>query len=520
MGFVGGRGGGGRKPKPSKVGSKVRRANKKAAEQGPRDAEMLVPGGGKADAEGVDLETVDWDKVGGWSKVKYDPNRLIFGAQEEGFVELEEIDMNDLDLSSLVPAANAVGRTDAGASKRGRPGEDHPARFALRDSEDDEPASLREKKADEKKRRDDAADAETGEKRRAKQNANAEKGRLSPSLSAKEARVEKRKARWLAKVEAAKAKKAAKKARAEAGGNDPENANAYAFRGSIDGARTTTGKLSTDDKHETTTPRDVFEEKTASGPTAVATGSAKDAGWQMDYNNYPTSGFGAIVDGVDLDVGADVSNWLEFDLHPKLLRALQDMGFTTPTPIQREALNPAIKGRCDVIGAAETGSGKTLAFGLPILHRLLTQMDAEADDDSGSESGSDADANDAKGDEKGVDADVKAGAQEVKTSRQWCLFKRELHVVARAAVTVPRTTASTSDRSFIFSLVPFSRVRRPSRRTWARGASWCATERVCMQASRRTRESSSPCSATTWSIRWRSAPTPKASRCSASSTRT
>ena len=399
MGFVGGRGGGGRKPKPSKVGSKVRRANKKAAEQGPRDAEMLVPGGGKADAEGVDLETVDWDKVGGWSKVKYDPNRLIFGAQEEGFVELEEIDMNDLDLSSLVPAANAVGRTDAGASKRGRPGEDHPARFALRDSEDDEPASLREKKADEKKRRDDAADAETGEKRRAKQNANAEKGRLSPSLSAKEARVEKRKARWLAKVEAAKAKKAAKKARAEAGGNDPENANA--FRGSIDGARTTTGKLSTDDKDKTTTPRDVPETAVPETPTAAATGSAKDAGWQMDYNNYPTSGFGAVVDGVDLDVGADVSNWLEFDLHPKLLRALQDMGFTTPTPIQREALNPAIKGRCDVIGAAETGSGKTLAFGLPILHRLLTQMDAEADDDSGSESGSDADANDAKGDEKG-----------------------------------------------------------------------------------------------------------------------
>jgi ATP-dependent RNA helicase DDX24/MAK5 len=397
MGFVGGRGGGGRKPKPSKVGSKVRRANKKAAEQGPRDAEMLVPGGGKAGAEGVDLETVDWDKVGGWSKVKYDPNRLIFGAQEEGFVELEEIDMNDLDLSSLVPAANAVGRTDAGASKRGRPGEDHPESFALRDSEDDEPASLREKKADEKKRRDDAANAETsvetGEKRRAKQNANAEKGSVPPSLSAKEARVEKRKARWMAKVEAAKAKKAA--ARAEAGGSDPENANA--FRGSIE-RRTTTGKLSTDDAR-TTTPRDV--PGTASAPTAAATGSAKDAGWQMDYNNYPTSGFGAVVDGVDLDVGADVSNWLEFDLHPKLLRALQDMGFTTPTPIQREALNPAIKGRCDVIGAAETGSGKTLAFGLPILHRLLTQMDAEADDDSGSESGSDADANDAKGDEKG-----------------------------------------------------------------------------------------------------------------------
>ena len=201
---------------------------------------MLVPGEGKADAEGVDLETVDWDKVGGWSKVKYDPNRLIFGAQEEGFVELEEIDMNDLDLSSLVPAANAVGRTDAGASKRGRPGEDHPARFALRDSEDDEPASLREKKADEKKRRDGG-----GMPRRARNDARnrtrtpGKRGRLSPSLSAKEARVEKRKARWLAKRwRRRRRKKAAKKARAEAGGNDPENANA--FRGSIGGARTTT----------------------------------------------------------------------------------------------------------------------------------------------------------------------------------------------------------------------------------------------------------------------------------------
>jgi ATP-dependent RNA helicase DDX24/MAK5 len=65
------------------------------------------------------------------------------------------------------------------------------------------------------------------------------------------------------------------------------------------------------------------------------------------------------------------------------------MRFTDPTPIQNDCLNPAIKGRCDVIGAAETGSGKTLAFGLPILHRILTQRDEEADEsasDSESES--------------------------------------------------------------------------------------------------------------------------------------
>ena len=394
MGFVGGRGGGGRKVKPSKVGSKVRRANKKAAEQGPRDAEMLVPGGGKMRAEGVDLETVDWDKVGGWSKVKYDPNRLIFGAQEEGFVELEEIDMNDLDLSKLVPApSKGVGASRGGpdgAKSRGGFetvdladfddhdgdfGEDDPAHFAsdsegehfASDSEGDATPS-REKKAAKKQK---TADAETRQTKQTTKNISPNEASpdAGSNLSAKEARIEKRKARWKAKVEAAKAKKAA--ARLEAGktaGSEPAR----------EAVLCPPGTSRADDSTRAL--------------TAAATGSAKDAGWHMDYNNYPTSGFGAVVDGVDLDVGADVSNWLEFDLHPKLLRALQDMGFTDPTPIQREVLNPAIKGRCDVIGAAETGSGKTLAFGLPILHRLLTQMDAEAED-SDSESGSDSDAN-------------------------------------------------------------------------------------------------------------------------------
>ena len=93
----------------------------------------------------------------------------------------------------------------------------------------------------------------------------------------------------------------------------------------------------------------------------------------FDYNKHPTSGMGAVVDGVDLDRGCDVSAWFEFDLHPLIMRAIQDCGFATPTPIQRECLLPATKGRCDIIGAAQTGSGKTLAFALPILHRLLSQ---------------------------------------------------------------------------------------------------------------------------------------------------
>jgi ATP-dependent RNA helicase RhlE len=48
------------------------------------------------------------------------------------------------------------------------------------------------------------------------------------------------------------------------------------------------------------------------------------------------------------------------------------MGFTTPTPIQIEALPPALEGR-DILASAMTGSGKTAAFVLPILQRLIEQ---------------------------------------------------------------------------------------------------------------------------------------------------
>src|SRR5262245_22305648 len=59
-----------------------------------------------------------------------------------------------------------------------------------------------------------------------------------------------------------------------------------------------------------------------------------------------------------------------FNLHPDLLRGIRELGFTRPTPIQNDAIPPAMAGR-DVLAAAATGSGKTAAFLLPILHRLL-----------------------------------------------------------------------------------------------------------------------------------------------------
>ncbi|HUR35777.1 MAG TPA: DEAD/DEAH box helicase [Vicinamibacterales bacterium] len=61
-----------------------------------------------------------------------------------------------------------------------------------------------------------------------------------------------------------------------------------------------------------------------------------------------------------------------FQLDPSLLAGIRDLGFTRPTPIQSDAIPPAMSGR-DLLACASTGSGKTAAFLLPILHRLLTE---------------------------------------------------------------------------------------------------------------------------------------------------
>src|SRR5271166_3643071 len=57
-------------------------------------------------------------------------------------------------------------------------------------------------------------------------------------------------------------------------------------------------------------------------------------------------------------------------LHPLLVQATHEMRYTTPTPVQAEAIPPILAGR-DLIATAQTGTGKTAAFVLPILHRLL-----------------------------------------------------------------------------------------------------------------------------------------------------
>ena len=55
--------------------------------------------------------------------------------------------------------------------------------------------------------------------------------------------------------------------------------------------------------------------------------------------------------------GKSLMSFSAFDLHPDLLRAVDALGFTVPTPIQKDAIPPAGRGR-DVLACAMTGSGK------------------------------------------------------------------------------------------------------------------------------------------------------------------
>ncbi len=65
----------------------------------------------------------------------------------------------------------------------------------------------------------------------------------------------------------------------------------------------------------------------------------------------------------------------ELSLAEPLARAVAEMGFTTLTPIQAQAIPVVLEGR-DVMGAAQTGTGKTAAFSLPLLQRMLKHENA------------------------------------------------------------------------------------------------------------------------------------------------
>ena len=68
-------------------------------------------------------------------------------------------------------------------------------------------------------------------------------------------------------------------------------------------------------------------------------------------------------------IAAEALNFSSLGLSPKVLSAVADAGYTTPTPIQVGAIPHALQGK-DVLGIAQTGTGKTASFVLPMLTRL------------------------------------------------------------------------------------------------------------------------------------------------------
>lgn len=64
-----------------------------------------------------------------------------------------------------------------------------------------------------------------------------------------------------------------------------------------------------------------------------------------------------------------MTKFSDLNLHPKVLQAVEETGYETPTPIQAGAIPPALEGR-DVLGIAQTGTGKTASFTLPMITLL------------------------------------------------------------------------------------------------------------------------------------------------------
>ncbi len=71
-----------------------------------------------------------------------------------------------------------------------------------------------------------------------------------------------------------------------------------------------------------------------------------------------------------------MNSFSEYPFDERIRKAIEELGFTKPTPIQSQTIEPIAEGR-DVIGIAQTGTGKTAAFVLPTLQRYLQRDPAE-----------------------------------------------------------------------------------------------------------------------------------------------
>ena len=65
-----------------------------------------------------------------------------------------------------------------------------------------------------------------------------------------------------------------------------------------------------------------------------------------------------------------MSQFTDFGLNPALLRAIKELGFENPMPIQEKTIPVLLEKDVDFVGLAQTGTGKTAAFGLPLLNKI------------------------------------------------------------------------------------------------------------------------------------------------------
>ena len=125
---------------------------------------------------------------------------------------------------------------------------------------------------------------------------------------------------------------------------------------------------------------------TAKAPAKTATTQRAPSDQEDEYDTAPSTdaaaAAGAPEEAATLQAdttahSADESKktFADLGVRDELCDACANLNFTTPTPIQTQAIPLALQGR-DVIGLAETGSGKTAAFVLPILQSLLEKPQA------------------------------------------------------------------------------------------------------------------------------------------------
>jgi ATP-dependent RNA helicase RhlE len=72
-----------------------------------------------------------------------------------------------------------------------------------------------------------------------------------------------------------------------------------------------------------------------------------------------------------------MTSFADLGLSPELLKAVEEQGYTEPSPIQEKAIPLVLQGK-DLMGAAQTGTGKTAGFTLPILHKLSRHASTSA----------------------------------------------------------------------------------------------------------------------------------------------